>query len=122
MPKGGSRKSRTSGAPSLRIVSGGRSEASGPGKAATKATRGRKPSAKDTQGKRVTFDLETWQALDVLARDRMMTFQELADEAFRDLLRKHGRPIDLKDALKRSAKAQSDAPARGRRRGRNGRH
>jgi hypothetical protein len=62
------------------------------------------------RGKRVQFDLETWHALDMLARDRMMSFQELADEAFRDLLRKHGRPVDLKDALKRSLK--ETAPAR----------
>jgi hypothetical protein len=54
-------------------------------------------------GKRVQFDAETWQALDLLARDRMMDFQELADEAFRDLLRKHGRPTDLKSALRQSA-------------------
>src|SRR5689334_9467503 len=55
-------------------------------------------------GKRVQFDEETWQALDMLARDRMMSFQEVADEAFTDLLRKHGRPVGLKDALKRSVK------------------
>ena len=54
-------------------------------------------------GKRVQFDAETWQALDLLARDRMQDFQELADEAFRDLLRKHGRPTDLKSALRQSA-------------------
>ena len=54
-------------------------------------------------GKRVQFDAETWQALDLLARDRMMDFQELADEAFRDLLRKHGRPTDLRAALRQSA-------------------
>jgi hypothetical protein len=54
-------------------------------------------------GKRVQFDDETWQALDLLARDRMQDFQELADEAFRDLLRKHGRPTDLKSALRQSA-------------------
>jgi hypothetical protein len=54
-------------------------------------------------GKRVQFDAETWAALDLLARDRMMDFQELADEAFRDLLRKHGRPTDLKSALRQSA-------------------
>lgn len=54
-------------------------------------------------GKRVQFDDATWQALDLLARDRMMDFQELADEAFRDLLRKHGRPTDLKSALRQSA-------------------
>jgi predicted DNA-binding ribbon-helix-helix protein len=54
-------------------------------------------------GKRVQFDAETWQALDLLARDRMMDFQELADEAFRDLLRKHGRPTELMSALRQSA-------------------
>jgi hypothetical protein len=37
----------------------------------------------------------------------MKDFQELADEAFRDLLRKHGRPVDLKDALRRSAGASA---------------
>jgi hypothetical protein len=38
-------------------------------------------------GKRIQFDDETWQALDLLARDQMKTFQELADEAFADLLK-----------------------------------
>ena len=33
----------------------------------------------------------------------MMDFQELADDAFRDLLRKHDRPVDLKSALRQSA-------------------
>jgi len=33
----------------------------------------------------------------------MKDFQEVADEAFRDLLKKYGRPVDLKDALRRSA-------------------
>lgn len=54
-------------------------------------------------GKRVQFDDATWSAIDLLGRDRMMDFQELADEAFRDLLAKHGRPTDLKTALRRSA-------------------
>jgi hypothetical protein len=53
-------------------------------------------------GKRVQFDAATWQAIDLLARDRMMDFQELADEAFRDLLKKHGRPTDLESALRQS--------------------
>jgi predicted DNA-binding ribbon-helix-helix protein len=57
----------------------------------------------DTKGKRVVFDLETWHALDQLARGRMMTFQELADEAFRDLMKKHNLPLDLRDAFRRSA-------------------
>jgi hypothetical protein len=50
-------------------------------------------------GKRVQFDDDTWHTLDLLARDRMMDFQELADEAFSDLLKKHGRPTDLKNSL-----------------------
>ena len=58
-------------------------------------------------GKRVQFDEETWAALDLLARDRMMTFQEVADEAFRDLLRKHNRPTGLKEALRKSAGASA---------------
>jgi len=68
-------------------------------------------------GKRVQFDDETWTALDVLARDRMSTFQELADEAFADLLRKHGRPTDLKSALRKSA--GDHAPAKPKRAGKN---
>jgi hypothetical protein len=59
-------------------------------------------------GKRVQFDDETWAALDLLAKDRMMDFQELADEAFRDLLRKHGRPTTLKEALRKSAGASAE--------------
>ena len=39
-----------------------------------------------------------------LARDRTATFHELADEAFTDLLKKHGIPIDLRDALRKSVK------------------
>ena len=62
-------------------------------------------------GKRVQLDDETWQALDLLARDPMRDFQELADEAFADLLRKHGRPTDLKTALRRSAGASADVVA-----------
>lgn len=54
-------------------------------------------------GKRVQFDDEAWQSLDLLAKEQMKTFAELADEAFRDLLKKHGRPVDLKDALRKSA-------------------
>jgi hypothetical protein len=54
-------------------------------------------------GKRVQLDEETWQQIDLLGRDQMKDFQELADEAFRDLLKKHGRPSSLKEALRRSA-------------------
>jgi len=54
-------------------------------------------------GKRVQFHEETWQELQVLAAESMKSFQELADEAFNDLLKKHGRPGSLKEALRRSA-------------------
>ena len=59
-------------------------------------------------GKRVQIDNESWAALDLLAHDRMMTFQELADEAFADVLKKHGRPVDLRAALRRSAGVTAD--------------
>jgi hypothetical protein len=59
-------------------------------------------------GKRVNIDDETWVVLDLLARDKMATFQELADEAFADLLKKHGRPVGLKAALRQSAGASAD--------------
>jgi hypothetical protein len=57
----------------------------------------------------IGFDPETWQAIEVLARDRAKTIQELADEAFADLLVKHHRPRTLKEALKQSARR---APAK----------
>ena len=53
--------------------------------------------------KLIAFDDDTLDKLTQLARDRMGTFQELADEAFADLLSKHGIPVDLKDALRKSA-------------------
>ena len=62
-------------------------------------------------GKRVQIDDETWTALDLLARDSMKTFQELADEAFADVLKKHRRPVDLRSALRQSAKG-TDGPAK----------
>ena len=64
-------------------------------------------------GKRVQFDDETWRALDLLTHDSMKTFQELADEAFADLLKKHGRPIDLKSALRESARLAKQPSAQG---------
>jgi hypothetical protein len=59
--------------------------------------------------KLIEFDEDTLQKLTMLGRDRMATFQEIADEAFTDLLKKHGVPVDLKDALKKSVRAK---PAR----------
>jgi hypothetical protein len=53
--------------------------------------------------KLIAFDDDTFDKLKQLGRDRMATVQELADEAFADLLKKHGIPVDLKDALRKSA-------------------
>jgi hypothetical protein len=54
-------------------------------------------------GKRVQFHDETWQQVRLLSSETMKSFQELADEAFNDLLKKYGRPASLKEALRRSA-------------------
>ena len=61
--------------------------------------------------KLIDFDDETFDKLTQLGRDRMATLQELADEAFADLLKKHGVPIDLKDALRKSAGVAKKAAA-----------
>ncbi len=62
--------------------------------------------------KLIAFDDDTFDKLKQLARDRMATIQELADEAFADLLKKHGIPVDLKDALRKSA-ALTKTPGKG---------
>jgi len=52
-------------------------------------------------GKRVQFNDETWEAIQAVARQRGRTFQQLADEAFAELLRRYGQPVGLRAALKR---------------------
>jgi hypothetical protein len=56
--------------------------------------------------RRIAFEEGTYLALDRLAKDRMVTLQELADEAFRDLLKKHRRPTTLKEMLRESVRQQ----------------
>jgi hypothetical protein len=58
-------------------------------------------------GKRVQFDEETWEALSAVARDKGVTFQEMADEAFADYLKKHKRPVGLMASLKESVGEKS---------------
>jgi non-homologous end joining protein Ku len=58
--------------------------------------------------KLIAFDDDTFDKLTQLGRDRMATIQELADEAFADVLKKHGIPIDLKDALRKSARLSNE--------------
>jgi hypothetical protein len=73
---------------------------------------------KGSRRKLIEFDAETWHALHGLSQDSMKSLQDLADEAFRDLLRKHGRPATLKEALRESARRlpANDAAARTRKR------
>ena len=53
-------------------------------------------------GKRVHLDTVVLQAMELLGADEGKNFQELADESFADLLKKHHRPIGLANALKQS--------------------
>lgn len=53
-------------------------------------------------GKRIQFDDETWEAIQAVLRDSGDSFQELADEAFADLLKKRKQPVGFKAALKES--------------------
>jgi hypothetical protein len=61
--------------------------------------------------KLIAFDEDTFEKLTQLGRGRMATLQELADEAFADLLKKHGVPVDLKQALRKSAGVAKKAAA-----------
>lgn len=71
-------------------------------KSPSKSARRRDP---DLIGKRLQFDRETWNAIDLLARDQMKSIEEITEEAFRDLLKKHGRSADFREQLRLSARA-----------------
>jgi len=63
--------------------------------------------------KLIEFLPEVWLALDLLAKDSGRSVQELADEAFADLLAKYHRPASLKEAFRESARrlpANDDVP------------
>ena len=55
--------------------------------------------------RRIAFDADTYLALDCLAKDRMETIQELADEAFRDLVKKHRRPTTLREMSRENVRS-----------------
>ncbi len=65
--------------------------------------------------KRVHIDPVVLAALELLGTDERKSLQDLADEAFADLLKKHHRPIGLANALKQSLR-RLPANANGRRR------
>ncbi len=62
------------------------------------------PEARKTRRKQVTLDAALAAALESLSRDEGLSFDLIADEAFRDVLKKKGRPISLRDALRASAR------------------
>ena len=99
--RGGSRSGR-----SLRSDEAGQPASGKPASAAGPASAKRKL---------IGFDPDIFDALTLLARDRMQDFQELADEAFRDLLKKHARPVTLRSALRESVGRAGAEPAKTRR-------
>ena len=75
----------------------------------------RMPRPEGSVRRRIEFDAETWHVLHKLSLDSMKSLQDLADEAFRDLLKKHRRPTTLKEMLRESVRSQpanDHAPAR----------
>ena len=63
-------------------------------------------------GKRVHLDTIVLEAMELLGADERKSFQELADEAFADLLKKHHRPVGLRNALHQSRRVPANANAR----------
>jgi|EndMetStandDraft_7_1072992.scaffolds.fasta_scaffold2521902_1 hypothetical protein len=54
------------------------------------------------KGKRVQFGDEIWAAIEAVAHQQGVSFQDLADEAFKDLLKKHHQPVGFKASLQES--------------------
>ena len=52
--------------------------------------------------RRIEFDDHVWHALQHLCLETGKGLQEMADEAFRDLLRKKRRPVTLREGLRES--------------------
>ena len=48
----------------------------------------------------------TWAAIEAVARDNGLSFQQISDEAFADFLRKHKQPVGFMDSLKESVAVQ----------------
>lgn len=66
-------------------------------------------------GKRIRFDRDTWNAIEVLAQDQMKDIPEIIEEAMRDLLKKHGRSADFRQQLRMSAAESAPRPRKGKR-------
>lgn len=66
------------------------------------------PKPKLTKRKQFTLDVSVTLALEHMARDSNESLDQLADVAFRDLLKKHRRPISLRDALQVSVRTTAN--------------
>ena len=71
------------------------------------------PRDPDVKRKRIEFDSETWHVLHQLSLDSMRSLQELADEAFKDLLKKHHRRVTLRGFAAERADAAGQRPTHG---------
>ena len=67
----------------------------------------RAPRPEGSVRRRIEFDAQTWHVLHKLSLDSMKSLQDLADEAFRDLLKKHRRPTTLKEMLRQSVRSHA---------------
>ena len=65
-----------------------------------------RPHPNSIKRKLIEFAPEIWLALELLAKDSGKDVQDLAEEAFADLLGKYHRPASLKEALRESARRQ----------------
>jgi hypothetical protein len=65
--------------------------------------------------KRIQMETECWHAVAQLGLERGKSLDDLAQEAFLDLLKKHHKPATLRDALRQSTRllpANDAKPAR----------
>lgn len=60
--------------------------------------------------KMIHVSMATHEAMQALAAETRQSFQDLIDEAVTDLLKKHKRPVTLKDMLRESVAAAEDKP------------
>jgi antitoxin-like ribbon-helix-helix protein len=66
--------------------------------------------------KMIHVSMASNEALQALAAETKQSFQDLIDEAITDLLKKHKRPVTLKDMLRESLDAGQKEPSRPKRR------
>ncbi len=66
--------------------------------------------------KMIHVSMASNEALQALAAETRQSFQDLIDEAIADLLKKHKRPVTLKDMLRESVAASEKEPSRPKRR------